>query len=120
MSKTATKVFVIPGTPSLGFDGPGCVSRHLSSEYLIDRVDCQAKGRSQLIDSVATYLGQTVSHFSNIYILDLNDLVCPGGDCNAISEDGVVVFRDSQHLTDTFVRKQAPIIRKRLRRIYKD
>ncbi len=32
LSKAAGLVFVIPETPSLGFDGPGCISRHLSPE----------------------------------------------------------------------------------------
>ncbi len=50
-------------------------------------------------------------------MLDLNDLVCPDGNCRAVSKDGVVVFRDSQHLTDSFVQHQTPLIRERLMKL---
>ena len=52
-------------------------------------------------------------------LLDLNDLVCPGRNCNAITDKGVVVFRDSQHLTDTFVRMQVPFVRARMKQLDK-
>jgi peptidoglycan/LPS O-acetylase OafA/YrhL len=120
VSKAAATVFVIPGTPSLSFDGPGCVSRHLSPDGLIERANCLAKDRLKYIKSVTNFLGQAANRFPNVYMLDLNDLVCPGGDCNAISEEGMVVFRDSQHLTDSFVRFQAPFIHERVKRLYKD
>jgi len=114
VSVAATKVFVIPGTPSLDFDGPGCVSRHLSPERKIDPAACLAKDRVQHVEPVAKFLGQSANRFSNVNVLNLNDLVCPGGVCSAISEAGQVVFRDSQHLTDSFVRSQIPFVRERL------
>jgi hypothetical protein len=120
VSKSAAAVFVIPGTPSLGFDGPGCVSRNVSPDGLIDRINCLAKDRLKHIEPVTKFLGQAANRFANVYMLNLNDLVCPDGDCNAISEEGLVVFRDSQHLTDTFVRVQAPFIHERLKRLYRD
>ena len=114
VSAAAKKVFVIPGTPSLNFDGPGCVSRHLSPERQIDRAACLAKDRVQHVEPVAKFLGQSANRFPNVNVLNLNDLVCPGGVCRAISEAGQVVFRDSQHLTDSFVRSQIPFVRERL------
>ncbi len=116
-SKAATTVFVIPGTPSLDFDGPGCISRHLSPEGDVDRTACLAKGRLKHVQLVAGFLGQAADKFPNVHMLDLNDLVCPGRSCNAISEAGVVVFRDIQHLTDSFVRAQIPFIRERLNKV---
>ncbi len=122
VSKAAIKVFVIPGTPSLGFDGPGCLSRNPSpeGEGHINSESCIAKNRLKHIEAVTKLLGKTADRFSNVHILDLNDLVCPAGNCSAISEEGVVVFRDSQHLTDSFVRVQVPIVGERLKRLYKD
>ncbi|MBV1880395.1 MAG: acyltransferase [Pseudomonadales bacterium] len=115
-----TTVFVIPGTPSLGFDGPSCVSRHLSSEGRIQLENCMAKGRIQEIESAVRFLERAVSQYSNVHMLNLNDLVCPGGNCRAITEQGIIVFRDSQHLTDSFVRSQVPFIRERLHYFYDD
>jgi len=118
VNNVQTTVFVIPGTPSLGFDGPGCVSRHLSPDGHIDHEKCLAKNRMQHVESSTKFLEQAVNRFPNMYILNLNDLVCPGGACNAINKQGIIVFRDSQHLTDSFVRAQVPFIRKRLKRFY--
>jgi hypothetical protein len=114
LSIAARKVFLIPGTPSLGFDGPGCVSRNVSAEGRINRGACQAKDRLLHVAAVTGSLRQAAGQFPNVRLLDLNDLVCPNGNCNAVSEDGLVVFRDSQHLTDSFVRARTPLIRQRI------
>ena len=63
---------------------------------------------------VADYLRQSADRFTNSHLLDLNDLVCPDGVCQAVSPEGVLVFRDSQHLTDRFVRARTPQIRQKL------
>ncbi|MEI6987490.1 MAG: acyltransferase family protein [Rhodospirillaceae bacterium] len=114
LSKSATAIIVIPGTPNLNFDGPGCVARYLSPEGRIDSSACLARDRMQHVDLVKNYLKQAAGRFPNVRVLDLNDLVCPGGNCNAVSEDGLVIFRDSQHLTDAFVQARISLIRERL------
>lgn len=114
LSKAAGEVFVVPGTPSLGFDGPGCVSRHRSRDGHLDRSACRAADRARHVEPVTRSLRQAADRFPNVRVLDLNDLVCPDGTCNAVSEEGVVVFRDSQHLTDSFVRARIPLVRQRL------
>ncbi|UHD19028.1 hypothetical protein LT988_02165 [Thiocapsa bogorovii] len=45
LSKAAATVIVIPGTPSLPFDGPGCVARSLSADGQIGRTACGATDR---------------------------------------------------------------------------
>lgn len=121
LSNTAKTVFVIPGTPNLGFDGPGCISRNFAPDTgSIDREACLGKSRMQHIGPVSGFLGQAANHFANVHLLDLNDLVCPGGDCYAVNEKGVVVFRDSQHLTDSFVQSQIPLVRDRVRVLYEE
>ncbi|NNE38317.1 MAG: hypothetical protein HKN08_08430 [Gammaproteobacteria bacterium] len=70
--------------------------------------------------SVSNLLNQAANRFPNIYLLDLNDLACPEDICSAITADNVIVFRDSQHLTDSFVRSQVPFIRQRLESLNSD
>jgi len=118
--KTIPSVIIISGTPNLGFDGPGCVSRHLSPDGHIDREKCLVKDRIQESIPVARFLEKAANRYPNVSVLNLNDLVCPKGSCNAISEEGAIVFRDTMHLTDSFVRSQVPEIRERLKRIYSD
>lgn len=114
LAATAGTVLVVPGTPSLSFDGPGCVARNLSANGEIKRTACIAADRVPIVAPVTRYLERAAARFDNVHLLDLNDLVCPGGVCSAIDEDGVVVFRDSQHLTDSFVRANIPEILRRI------
>ena len=57
VGKAATTVSVIPGPPSLGFDGSDCVFRHLSPEGIIDREARIAKDQLKHIESVTKFLG---------------------------------------------------------------
>ncbi|EGV17464.1 acyltransferase 3 [Thiocapsa marina 5811] len=114
LSKAADTVILIPGTPSLPFDGPGCVARNLSPDGQIGRDACGATERQEHVARVTRDLGRSAERFGNVHLLDLNDLVCPEGICNAVAEDGLLVFRDSQHLTDRFVRGRIPMIREAL------
>lgn len=115
LSKAIETVFVIPGTPSLGFDGPGCVERHLSPDGHINPANCLASNRMAQVAPITDYLHQSAAGFANVHVIDLNDLVCPDNECRAVSADGVVVFRDNQHLSDSFVRARTPAVRERLR-----
>ena len=117
LSRSAGEVYLVPGTPSLGFDGPGCVAREISPEGRIETGACVSKGQLGAIDAVTGYLEEAVARFDDVHLLDLNDLVCPDDVCSAVSADGRVVFRDRQHLTDFFVQSQIPKVRERLRRI---
>jgi peptidoglycan/LPS O-acetylase OafA/YrhL len=109
-----TTVLLIPGTPRLGFDGPSCLLRHQLAEDQFDNQACMIKNQLHKPNKVSHLLDQAVQRFTNTYLLDLNDLVCPQGICQAINKQGIVVYRDSQHLTDTFVRSLVPSIRERL------
>jgi len=113
-------IFLIPGTPSLGFDGPGCVARALSPAGTVDRDACRARDRLALVAPVTDYLRQSVDRYPNSYLLDLNELVCPDGVCQALSSEGLLVFRDSQHLTDRFVRARTPQIGYKLKTLAPD
>ena len=118
LSAIAEHVIVFPGTPMLSFDGPGCLERYTPTTHepvVTDASICrEALATTQAAD-VARYLDQAVQRFPNAMLLDLNDLVCPGGQCAAQNPDGLVVFRDSQHLTDSFVRTQVAKVIDRLK-----
>lgn len=115
LSESAREVYLLLGTPGLGFDGLGCLERNMTDEGQVDVLACQSRDRLSKIENAANYLTRSVDRFKNVHWLDLNDLVCPDGICQAMSSDGVVTFRDSQHLTDTFVRHHAMTVRERVR-----
>ena len=119
LASTAQHVVIIPGTPTLSFDGPSCLkepyrftSRLRDSQYI-----CEEALTNTASDDVATYLGRAASTIPNAHILNLNDLVCPGRRCAARSRDGLTIFRDNQHLTASFVVAQVPVVLSRLNSI---
>lgn len=117
LSRFASHVIIIPGTPTLGFDGPGCLARNRSASDWIVAKSCVATDRNTQTATVTEYLKMASSPFQNVHMLDLNDLVCPDGECRALSQDGLMVFRDSQHLNDSFVQARAPLIRERIQNL---
>jgi hypothetical protein len=66
------------------------------------RGECHGTNTLEQADRVAGYLKRASAEHGSIQLLDFNEFVCPRGECSAITTGGVVVFRDSQHLTDTF------------------
>jgi hypothetical protein len=104
----------------LSFDGPGCLQRWLTrseSGASPDESVCRERLDNDSVLSVASYIDSVAEAFNNIDMLDLNDLVCPDGYCAARNGQGLVVYRDQQHLTDSFVRAQVPVVRKRLKNL---
>jgi peptidoglycan/LPS O-acetylase OafA/YrhL len=105
LSKVSPKVFVLVGTPRLGRNGPACLLKNSSSLDEM-RNDCIGTEAMDQVDKVRGYLARASEKYNGVHLLDFNGFVCPGGQCFAIDPEGVVVFRDSQHLTDTFVKNQ--------------
>lgn len=118
IESAAGKIIVIAGTPALSFDGPACLQRAESrTGDSIDPKACSEPASVARSDDVASYLQNAVSLHATAQLLNLNDLVCPNGICQAQTDDGVVVFRDTQHLTDSFVRSRANAIRQKIQKL---
>ena len=102
ISNASGHVYLVRATPQLPFNGPSCLSARHWLPWLHMRQDaCQAPNSSRHADEVYQWLTQASAGFANVSMLDLNDLVCPAGVCYA-ERNGVVVFRDTQHLTASF------------------
>ncbi|MDT8407424.1 MAG: acyltransferase family protein [Methylococcales bacterium] len=114
ISEIAERVVVVSGTPTLGFDGPGCIVRAMQAGNKLTSDMCVGKASTQKYHQVAGYLSQAAREFDNVQVLNPVELVCPGGRCRAVLPSGIVVFRDSQHLTDTFVRSNVVRIQRLL------
>lgn len=108
LSASIGSIFVIRGTPSLPFDGPGCLARRQWQPGAEKDVsDCSASAGSHSGRVVLAALEQAAARYPNVRVLDLNPLVCPDDVCSA-ERDGVVVFRDGQHVTDLYVQTVTP------------
>lgn len=103
VSASAGHVFVIRGTPSLPFDGPGCLFRESwRGRFVSLPTNCVAQ-RSDA-PQVFDQLQRAAAEYENVQLLDFNELVCPSGKCKA-AQGSSVVFRDSQHVTASFIKR---------------
>jgi hypothetical protein len=114
LSDSAKRVYILRATPTLPFDGPACLQpRSVLRNWLTPRSPCSAPAYSARAENVRRWLAEAAGRFSNVALLDMNDAVCPNGRCDA-ERDGVVVFRDSQHLTAEFAKSVGGALTARL------
>jgi peptidoglycan/LPS O-acetylase OafA/YrhL len=116
LSAVAEEIVLIPGTPALTFDGPSCIESPYRFSFRLkdSRRECEQALGEETSELVSGYLAEAADRFDNAHVLNLNDLVCPEQRCAAQRPDGLVVFRDRQHLTNSFVLAQVPEVRRRL------
>jgi hypothetical protein len=89
------KVVVLADTPVPKINVPGCVAQHLH-----DLQSCAVE-RSQAIQTTAQELAQQSA--PGVGYVDLNDAICPTSSCAPVI-GSVLVYRDTNHLTATYVR----------------
>jgi hypothetical protein len=100
-------VVLMQDTPAPGLDVPDCLSEHLDAI-----ADCSYA----LADGVPSFWAdRAAAEQTGVPVVDLTDAICPGGRCAAVI-DGMVVYRDTHHLTATFARALAPELQSRLER----
>jgi hypothetical protein len=102
LSDNAGRVYVLRSTPHLPFNGPDCLAEHARRpEWLKLGPGCSIVVQDKQADLVYKALQQAAASFPNVQTLDMTDVICPNGTCNA-SHNGVIVFRDSVHMTASF------------------
>jgi hypothetical protein len=104
-------IIVLRDTPLPPFDIPACLAR------LIDRPQlgksCDFEALFALNGAAYSAEQRAADGLTQIYFLDMDDLICPGKYCPA-TQDGVPIYRDLNHLTATFTETLAPVLRTRL------
>ena len=97
-------IYLIEANPTLGFNGPDCLRQHQATA---PQKCAQGRADNSHYRRVAELLKRVVKSHPTTHWLETSNLVCPGGQCQAL-HDGTIVFRDSQHLTATFAAQAAP------------
>ncbi|MET3652544.1 acyltransferase family protein [Dyella japonica] len=111
---SASRILILRGTPRLPFDGLDCLAAHQGRpKWLGARQSCDAPSSDPHDELVLQWLQQASSRFTNVQIIDMNDRICPQGRC-AAEMGGVIVFRDSQHMTASFAKSLAPELGRRI------
>jgi len=103
LTESVGKIYLIPGSYRLPFDGPGCLARkEWQHPALSGLYECSTVAGSFLDESLFTALSNAANEYENVGILDLNPLICPDNQC-AAKLGGKIVYRDYQHIATSFV-----------------
>jgi hypothetical protein len=114
INEAAGHVFIMRSTPVLPFDGPSCLApRSELYKAISSKSECVAAAHDLRSDNVYEWLNTAASRFKNVSLVDMISAVCPNGQCRA-ELNGNIVFRDSQHLTVTFVKSLSDELRARM------
>jgi peptidoglycan/LPS O-acetylase OafA/YrhL len=92
------RIVVLDDTPGPGFDVPSCLSKQSKSPQ-----KCSFP-RAGHTDLDAPLQAAETAASDRVSTLDLTGLVCPQRTCQVVTRSGVVVYRDSHHLTASFSR----------------
>ncbi|MDA2805991.1 acyltransferase family protein [Nocardiopsis suaedae] len=97
------EVVAVRDTPRLGFDAVQCLGEGAPD-------DCTARADVSLAPD-SPLDGADLP--DNVSVLDLNDLLCSGGECPSVIGN-VLVYWDSSHIGATYMRSMAPELEERL------
>lgn len=98
-------VVVLVDTPRPGFDVPECVVENRE-----DPGECAVPREQAVTDDVHA---AAAAGLDDVQVVDLTDDICPGQWCQPV-RDGLLVYRDSHHLTATFAATLTPLLAERL------
>jgi hypothetical protein len=104
LARLPGRVAIVVDTPYAKVDIPGCLSAHLDD---VSACAFPISGGNGVLERKA-------AKAAGAAVVDLTASLCVRGLCPAVS-DGMVVYRDSHHLTATFSRSLAPVLDRALR-----
>ncbi|GGA66801.1 acyltransferase [Arenimonas soli] len=106
------RVVAIRDTPRLGIDVAECMSRQGATQAGCSRNARPLLARPDPLDAAAVRVPAMAR-------VDMNPAICPGTTCPPVI-GGLLVWRDSHHLTATFARSLAPELESRLDAVLAD
>ncbi|MBB5079753.1 acyltransferase family protein [Nonomuraea endophytica] len=106
LSRLGAPLVYLRDTPLPGIDVPACLSGRPAASCAFPR------SRGLAPDPLAA------GKRPGLWTLDVSDLLCPGnGPTCPAALDGVVLYRDDSHLTNTLVQRLAPRLEQQLERL---
>lgn len=97
VTNSAAYIYIIRPTPTLPFDAVNCLSApNLNLNQCSAKIDLKTNTQGwQSVTDVA-------SSYNNVYLIDMNNLICPNQTCSAGQRD-MPIYRDNMHLTASFI-----------------
>jgi hypothetical protein len=115
LARAGVPVVVLRDTPLPPFDVPRCVVGRMSRQpRTVD--PCEFDASTALNEAAFSAERAAAEGLPNISFLDLSDLFCRGNSCQS-TQNGLLVYRDNNHVTGLFAETLAPAVRTRLGRL---
>lgn len=107
LEKSNIPVAVMRDSPRPGFNVPLCLARQAKTSWI--NMNCDYP-RAKALDLEEYQLTRNAAtDMKNVSFIDLSANICASEQCSPIdAKSGIVLFRDSHHLTTEFVRHLAP------------
>ena len=114
LSPIAKNVAVLTPTPVLSMNPLECLIRKewISQYFDFHRICSNIRVENKL-PHVAEWIENATKNHRNAIALNFNDLVCDSKSCSI--NDGLVKYRDSLHLTNSYVEELKTVIKERLK-----
>jgi hypothetical protein len=110
LTQSSGHVMVIRDNPRPEIDLPMCLARHAWRPSWLVMESCEfAPPDSHVYDLQR----ETAREFKNLAVVDISGHICAGTTCNGV-RDGMIVFRDSNHLTESFTLSLTGVLEARI------
>ncbi len=112
-SSSGLHVIMVRDNPEFTFDVPMCLARSLRHSWYPGG-SCE-QPRAAVLDTALFEAEQRAAeNLPGVRLVDLTDQFCPDGMCRSV-RDGVVMYRDTDHLTGAFSVVLAPLLESEIR-----
>ena len=98
LSPNVENIYLIEANPTLEFNGPECLMQNAGRSEANCTTD---KSENTSYRHVAEILKAVTNDYKNVRWIETASFTCPNEQCSA-ERDGLIVYRDNQHLTATF------------------
>ncbi len=112
LSQAGVPTILLRDTPLPPFNVPACLARR-TLRRLHPGEACEFDATAALNPAAYDAERRAAQGLAGVFLLDMDDLICPGATCPATLQ-GRVVYRDENHLTGGFAEQLAPMVQQRL------
>jgi peptidoglycan/LPS O-acetylase OafA/YrhL len=114
LDESGARVLFLRDSPTPGFLVPACMSRSAWQAGWREPSSCSFSRQESLDENSYRLERQASQDFKRVKYVDLTDYLCSERMCGP-EKDGVIIYRDSNHLSVSFVSAFAPTLKDILR-----
>jgi peptidoglycan/LPS O-acetylase OafA/YrhL len=101
LAESSKRVLILRDTPGADFDIPSCLARRQWRPFFVPSSSCEFSSTTK--SAVYELQRSAASRYKNVLAADMSLSICPSGTCTGLRE-GLVMYRDSDHLTASFAK----------------